>query len=225
MFHAPSYFVCCYPVEAEGMFTANGGSSSGDNEPPAYGGNESGGGASTGIPTIPVFDEKEQMERFAAQYLREIDSLRRQLAEQQQLLVASKETSLLFENNGDGAALLEAELSFNVAEVIAQTERHLINEAKRLRNLSYNCVVVDGTSTEILDAKAYMNRAALGSEAELNGLSNDLNGLSNDLDIPGNTPSHHDTGGYTFSRRHIHTLLCTLHSFLLYHLNSTTTLL
>ena len=163
-----AHIVCCFPVEAEGMFSAN------DSESLAYSRHDSGGGASNSIPATPVLDEKDQMEKFAAQYLREIDSLRRQLAEQQQLLVASKETSLLFDNNGDGAALLEAELSFNVAEVIAQTERHLIHEAKRLRSLSSNSkIAVDGTSTDILDAKADMNRIVMGLESEFNDLSDD----------------------------------------------------
>ena len=186
------------------MFSSNG-SSSYDNEPLAYNKNESGRGASGGTPTIPVLDEKEQMEKFAAQYLREIDSLRRQLAEQQQLLIASKETSLLFDNNGDGAALLEAELSFNVAEVIAQTERHLIHEAKRLRSLSSNSsVAVEGISTDLLDAKADMNRTVTGLESEFIG-------LSDDHDIPGNTLSSCHPRLHMTS--YIHTFLRILHTF------------
>ena len=85
-------------------------------------------------PDHPDHPEKDKMAAFAAQYLREIEALRRQLAEQQELLSTAKESSLLFEG-GEGAALVEAELSANVAQVIAQTERQLLQEAQRLRRL------------------------------------------------------------------------------------------
>jgi hypothetical protein len=76
-------------------------------------------------------NEKKIATGIAAEYLREIEGLRIQLAESQQL-VAINNTVQVYDNR---EAMLENELTANVARVIAQTEKHLLLEAKRLKNM------------------------------------------------------------------------------------------
>ena len=70
------------------------------------------------LPPVPLADttEKDTMAAFAAQYLREIEALRQQLAVQTDRQTAAQETSVLF-GAGQEAELVEAALSANVAQV------------------------------------------------------------------------------------------------------------
>lgn len=81
--------------------------------------------------------EKKMVTSISAEYLREIEGLRRQLAESQQL-VATNSSVQLYDTR---EAMLENELTSNVARVIAQTEKHLLLEAKRLKSIG---LLVDG---------------------------------------------------------------------------------
>jgi hypothetical protein len=76
-------------------------------------------------------NEKKIATGIAAEYLREIEGLRIQLAESQQL-VSTNNSVQLYDTR---EAMLENELTANVARVIAQTEKHLLLEAKRLKNM------------------------------------------------------------------------------------------
>ena len=77
-----------------------------------------------------VSGEKEAATRMAAEYLREIRALKAELAEQKLLSVPS-----IIPVYSASDSMLESELATNVARVIAQTEKHLKLEARRLRSI------------------------------------------------------------------------------------------
>ena len=89
--------------------------------------------------------EKKAATRIAATYLREISTLRRQLAEKNQMLVPDTAPF------GASDIMLESELATNVARVIAQTEKHLKVEARRLRSIGVD-VAGDGAVSNVLSA-------------------------------------------------------------------------
>ena len=77
-----------------------------------------------------VSGEKEAATRMAVEYLREIRALKAELAEQKLLSVPS-----VIPMYSASDSMLESELATNVARVIAQTEKHLKLEARRLRSI------------------------------------------------------------------------------------------
>ena len=85
---------------------------------------------------LAVVDEQEAATRMATGYLREIRALKEELAEQKQL-----SAPLIMPSYGASDSMLESELATNVARVIAQTERHLKMEARRLRSIGVDAGV------------------------------------------------------------------------------------
>lgn len=77
--------------------------------------------------------EKNKATSMIAGYLREIETLKKDAAEMQQQM--KSDMSSTYHIFDAGAAELENELSSNVARVIAQTEKHLLQEAKRLKSI------------------------------------------------------------------------------------------
>lgn len=81
--------------------------------------------------TVETDGEKGKVTDLIAGYLREIEALKRQVAEKQHTKSSSFSTLHAFDS---GALELESELTSNVARVIAQTEKHLLLEAKKLKS-------------------------------------------------------------------------------------------
>lgn len=77
--------------------------------------------------------EKNKTTSMIAGYLRQIETLKKDAAEMQQQM--KSDMSSTYHSFDAGAAELENELSSNVARVIAQTEKHLLQEAKRLKSI------------------------------------------------------------------------------------------
>jgi chromosome segregation ATPase len=86
--------------------------------------------------------EKDRVTAAIAGYLREIDSLKKQIAEHEQM---AKLRSAAADNLDEGDIYLEGELTSNVAKVIAQTEQHLIQEARKLKTLVSDPSVIVGS--------------------------------------------------------------------------------
>lgn len=81
--------------------------------------------------TVDTDGEKGKVTDLIAGYLREIEVLKRQVAEKQQMKSSQSSTHQVFDS---GALELESELTSNVARVIAQTEKHLLLEVKKLKS-------------------------------------------------------------------------------------------
>lgn len=94
---------------------------------------------------IPIPDEitKDQVVKLVSQYIREIDDLKKQIAEQQSnksnrlgiLNSTAAEDDLFYGIQGPDTSLIEEELTTNVAKVISQTQEQLWKEEKLLREL------------------------------------------------------------------------------------------
>lgn len=82
-------------------------------------------------PKMSIAGEMNRVTQLSAKYLREIHSLRKEVAVQKQL--ASSGAAASPYDMGD--SVLESDLSTNVARIIAQTERHLAQEARRLKGI------------------------------------------------------------------------------------------
>ena len=77
--------------------------------------------------------EKKRAISLSAEYHKEIQTLKAEISEQRKAI--SLKTSVhAYDNITD--SVLESDLSTNVARVIAETERHLLREAKRLRSFN-----------------------------------------------------------------------------------------
>lgn len=81
---------------------------------------------------VPLSEQKRAIS-LSAEYHKEIQTLKAEISEQRKAI--SLKTSVhAYDNITD--SVLESDLSTNVARVIAETERHLLREAKRLRSFN-----------------------------------------------------------------------------------------
>lgn len=94
-----------------------------------------------------VTREKIYVTQLSKEYLREIQDLKREIAEQRQVIAQSSAAACDIADS-----VLESDLSTNVARVIAETERHLKLEAKRLRTLSGTSSSCDVTMSSVLSS-------------------------------------------------------------------------
>jgi hypothetical protein len=91
-------------------------------------------GAVEDAPEHSIAGEMNRVTQLSAKYLREIQALRKELAVQKQLVSSGAAASPYDMVD----SVLESDLSTNVARVIAQTERHLVLEARRLKGIGMN---------------------------------------------------------------------------------------
>jgi hypothetical protein len=82
-------------------------------------------------PKLSIAGEMNRVTQLSAKYLREIQVLRKEVAVQKQL-ASSRAVASPYDVED---SVLESDLSTNVARVIAQTERHLAQEARRLKDI------------------------------------------------------------------------------------------
>jgi Kinesin motor domain len=80
---------------------------------------------------LSIAGEMNRVTQLSAKYLREIQALRKEVAVQKQL-VSNRAVASPYDVDD---SVLESDLSTNVARVIAQTERHLAQEARRLKGI------------------------------------------------------------------------------------------
>lgn len=95
--------------------------------------------------------EKGKVTSMIAGYLRQIEDLKKGIAEKQGHRKSfTSSVSHVFDAS---SAELESELTSNVARVIAQTEKHLLQEAKRLQKIGQSTVKPpDGTHFKVIAA-------------------------------------------------------------------------
>jgi chromosome segregation ATPase len=99
--------------------------------------------------TVETDGEKGKVTDLISGYLREIEALKRQVAEKQQMKSSQFSNLHAFDS---GALELESELTSNVARVIAQTEKHLLLEAKKLKSKGKAANSSEGTTTRAIAA-------------------------------------------------------------------------
>ena len=155
---------------------------------------------STAVHTIDDFSkierseksEKDRVTSVVAEYLREIEILKKRISEQNKTINAPHNNSqYFFERDVD----LESELTSNVSKVIAQTEKYLSMEVKRLKSRGTKLNLSVSGENILLD---------INNDSEDSGDQNPSSGSSSpsDINMPSVMPiSHIELEDQAYQRR------------------------
>ena len=155
---------------------------------------------STAVHTVDDFSkierseksEKDKVTSVVAEYLREIEILKKRISEQNKTINAPHNNSqYFFERDVD----LESELTSNVSKVIAQTEKYLSMEVKRLKSRGTKLNLSVSGENILLD---------INNDSEDSGDQNPSSGSSSpsDINMPSVMPiSHIELEDQAYQRR------------------------
>ena len=154
-------------------------------------------------------NEKNKMTNIIACYIREIEDLKIKMKKMEQKTIINKSYGSLQLYDNKSEMDLESELTSNVCKVIAQTEKHLCAEAKRLKNIGVVLNLSTHSTNALNSSKSnnnnnsnnnYFNNSDSDSEEsndrsslyDSNSSLNSINDNKNDNNISNNSSNNND---------------------------------